>query len=148
MKKRAQEVELSRLRNTIRQAGLRSTQARVAILEQLQAASGPLTHGQVADELHTRGFDRTTIYRSLIQLAEAGLLSRGMELGDHVWRFELRGPQESSNRDHLHFVCVDCGQIKCLAGTTVDAALAPAIKRIAGGTISDVLLKGHCRKCE
>ncbi|HEX4147903.1 MAG TPA: transcriptional repressor, partial [Pirellulales bacterium] len=125
----------------------RSTQARVAILEQLHAASGPLTHGQMADELQSRGFDRTTIYRSLIELAEAGLLSR-MELGDHVWRYELRAPEDSSDRHHLHFVCVDCGRIKCLAGTTVEVALAPAIKRLAGGTISDVLLKGHCRKCE
>lgn len=147
MKKRGKQIDPAMLRNKIRQAGLRSTQARVAILEQLQAASGPLSHAQVADDLESRGFDRTTIYRSLIELAEAGLLSR-LELGDHVWRYELRGEDDSADRDHLHFVCVDCGTIECLTGTTVEAALAPAVKHIAAGTISDVLLKGHCRKCE
>lgn len=147
MKKRGKQIDPAMLRNKIRQAGLRSTQARVAILEQLHAASGPLSHAQVADDLESRGFDRTTIYRSLIELAEAGLLSR-LELGDHVWRYELRGEDDSADRDHLHFVCVDCGTIECLTGTTVEAALAPAVKHIAAGTISDVLLKGHCRKCE
>jgi Fur family ferric uptake transcriptional regulator len=130
----------------IRNAGLRSTQARIAILEQLLACEGPLTHGQIADALEPRGFDRTTIYRSLVELAEAGLLAR-MELGDHVWRYELQGTAEGGKPEHLHFLCVDCGRIECLDGTTVEGALAPAVKRAARGAISDVLLKGHCRDC-
>jgi Fur family ferric uptake transcriptional regulator len=145
VKKQKKQPDFGEFRDMIRQAGLRSTQARAAILEKLYAANGPLTHAQVADDLESRGFDKTTVYRSLVEMAEAGLLSR-MELGDHVWRYELRG-SEPGEAEHLHFLCVDCGKINCLPEMTVDAALAPALKRAAGGTISDVLLKGHCRAC-
>ncbi|HEX4132463.1 MAG TPA: transcriptional repressor [Pirellulales bacterium] len=145
--KRAKQPDFAAYRDRIRQAGLRSTQARVAILERLHQASGPMTHAQVAEELENRGFDKTTIYRSLVELAEARILSR-MELGDHVWRYELRDSGDKRQDDHLHFVCVDCGRIECLEGTSAQAALAPSIKRAATGTISDVLLKGHCRQCE
>lgn len=149
--KSRKETDFSVFRDKIRQAGLRSTQARVAVLERLQSAAGPLTHAQVADDLEARGFDKATIYRSLVELAEVGLLSR-MELGDHVWRYELRAEKPADEHapgaEHLHFVCTDCGKIECLDGVTVDSALAPAIKRATGGTINDVLLKGTCRKCE
>jgi len=144
--KRKKPSDFASFRDRIREAGLRSTQARVAILERLDAAAGPLTHAQVAAELEARGFDKTTVYRSLVELADAGLLAR-MELGDHVWRYELRRQEKSGAKDHLHFVCVDCGRIDCLTGLSVEAALAPALKRAAHGTISDVLLKGHCDAC-
>ena len=147
MKSRRSQPDASALRNRIRQAGLRSTQARVAILERLEANRGPLTHAQVADDLVSRGFDKATIYRSLVEMAEAGLLTR-MELGDHVWRYELRPSPEANRRQHLHFLCLDCGKIECLDGTSVESALAPAIKRATSGTISEVLLKGHCRQCK
>ena len=147
MKPRPKPSDFDTYRDQIRRAGLRSTQARVAILERLQTSSRPMTHAQVADDLESRGFDRATIYRSLIEMAEAGLLTR-MELGDHVWRFELRPPATADQAEHLHFLCVDCGKIECLDGTSVASALAPAIKRATAGTISEVLLKGHCRECK
>jgi Fur family ferric uptake transcriptional regulator len=147
MKAKKHTADLPTLRDQIRSAGLRSTQARIAILERMQTSAGPLTHAQVADDLEPRGFDRATIYRSLVEMAEAGLLAR-MELGDHVWRYETRNTSDSAAAPHLHFVCVDCGHIECLEGTSVEAALQPAIKRVAGGTISEVLLKGSCRQCK
>jgi Fur family transcriptional regulator, ferric uptake regulator len=100
-----------------------------------------------ADDLEARRFDRATIYRSLVEMAEAGLLSR-MELGDHVWRSELRRVTNADQPEHLHFLCVDCGKIECLHGTSVASALAPSIKLATGGTISEVLLKGRCRECK
>ena len=48
-----------------------------------------------------------------------------MELGDRVWRYKLIGHAEDA--PHLHFLCVDCGKIECLDGTSVAKALAPAI---------------------
>jgi Fur family ferric uptake transcriptional regulator len=134
-------------RDMIRQAGLRSTQARIAILERLYMAQGPVSHAEVADDLESRGFDKATIYRSLVELAEAGMLAR-MELGDHVWRYELRTSQNTTDSQHLHFLCIDCGRIECLTGATVETALAPLMKRVTSGTISEVLLKGHCKQCK
>lgn len=146
MKAARKRPDAGYFRDQIRQAGLRSTQARVAILERLYASQGPLTHAEVAEELETRGFDKATIYRSLMEMAEAGLLTR-MELGDHVWRYEARRGREREPAAHLHFLCIDCGKIECLDGTSAATALAPAIRRATRGTISEVLLKGHCRAC-
>lgn len=146
MKKTSKVPTATAFRDMIRKAGLRSTQARIAILERLYAAQGPVTHADVADELESRGFDKATIYRSLIELAESGLLAR-MELGDHVWRYELRASQAADSQ-HLHFLCIDCGRIECLTGATVETALAPLMKRVTSGTISEVLLKGHCKQCK
>jgi Fur family transcriptional regulator, ferric uptake regulator len=147
VKKSSKVPTVAAFRDMIRKAGLRSTQARIAILERLHTNQGPVTHAEVADELESRGFDKATIYRSLIELAEAGLLAR-MELGDHVWRYELRASRDSVASQHLHFLCIDCGRIECLTGATVETALAPLMKRVTTGTISEVLLKGHCKQCK
>lgn len=146
MKAAKRKPDLNHFRDLIRQSGLRSTQARVAILERLHASEGPLTHAEVADELESRGFDKATIYRSLVEMADAGLLTR-LELGDHVWRFEARRDSQAEASAHLHFLCLDCGKIECLGGTSAATALAPAIRRATRGTISEVLLKGRCREC-
>lgn len=126
---------------------MRSTQARIAILERLQASNGPKTHAQIADDLQAGGFDRATIYRSLVEMAEARLLTR-LELGDRVWRYELRRASPADQSEHLHFLCVDCGKIECLNGTSVATALTSSIRRAPNGTISEVLLKGHCQQCQ
>ena len=115
MRKKTSAPDLDAIRKTIRDAGLRSTHARVAVLNRLQETEGPLTHAEIADELAPFGYDRATIYRNLVELAEAGLLSR-MELGDHVWRFELRRDADEHDGDHTHFLCVDCGGVSCVTG--------------------------------
>ena len=69
--------------------GLRCTAARMAVLDHVMTATGPKTHAEVAEALSDRGFDRATIYRNLTELTEAKIISR-VELGDHVWRFELK----------------------------------------------------------
>src|SRR4051812_24845920 len=74
--------------STLRGAGLRRTGPRVAVLERLEAATAPLSHGEVAAMLTPAGFDRATVYRNLIDLVKKGLVRRA-DLGDHVWRFEL-----------------------------------------------------------
>jgi len=52
------------------------------------SAEGPMSHADVAGELASHGLDRATVYRNLMDLADAGLVSRA-DHGDHVWRFSL-----------------------------------------------------------
>jgi Fur family transcriptional regulator, ferric uptake regulator len=137
---------LEKVRGRLRTAGLRCTAARLWVMQQLIDATRPLTHAQVADVLRPRGFDRATIYRNLIELTEAGLVSR-VELGDHVWRFELRRPGGGHERDHPHFVCVDCGDVTCLSSVSVNIKPAPGSKQSPIGKITEVLLKGRCGQC-
>ena len=134
------------LRDRLRGAGLRSTLARIAVLEQLDSAPGPLSHAELADVLVPMGFDRATVYRNLIDLTEAGLVSR-TELGDHLWRFETRRAGQDHAAQHPHFVCVDCGEVSCLADINFDISPSPGSKRSVIGELTEVLLKGRCGRC-
>jgi Fur family ferric uptake transcriptional regulator len=142
------------VRDRIRGAGLRCTAARVAVMRHLQSAAGPLTHAEVSDALDHLGFDRATIYRNLTELTEAGLAAR-VELGDHVWRFEAQRAGGHRWDDHAHFVCTTCGEVSCVDGVEValppQAGEAAAGKRPAGGrigSVTEVLLKGRCERCD
>lgn len=140
--KRADTPVLDDIRRLIRDKGLRGTPARLAVLRQLFGALGPMTHSQVADALSPQGFDKATIYRNLVDLADVGLLHR-LELGDHVWRFELR----QGAGDHTHFLCVDCGDVSCVPDLSHKAAVTLVGERAALGRVTEVVLKGHCKQC-
>jgi Fur family ferric uptake transcriptional regulator len=149
-RKSAASTDAARI--VIRAAGLRCTAARLAVLEHLVTARGPRTHAEVATALADRGFDRATIYRNLTELTEARLVSR-MELGDHVWRFELLRPGAKGDRpgEHPHFVCDTCGTVSCLEGVEVAITPKPRATRTGGrriGAVREVLLKGQCPQCE
>jgi len=139
--------DLTGLRNEIRAAGMRSTAPRISVLERLRRADAPLSHAEITEELLPLGFDRATIYRNLVDLSEAGLVSR-VELGDHVWRYEVRGaePREGEG-EHPHFVCNDCGTVSCLPAVSVDIRPAPGSRRSVVAEVSDIVLKGRCESC-
>ncbi len=164
------------LRERLQAVGLRCTAARLTVLQHLVDNTGPKTHAEVSDALADKGFDRATIYRNLIELTEAGILSR-VELGDHVWRFELRATDAAGRHEesHPHFVCTSCGEVSCLDDVTVaitpkkaEKAASPAGKAKKPGAksmapasvraqrksvseiprVTEVLLKGRCGNCE
>ena len=132
----------------LRSAGLRSTAPRIAVLEYFHVHAGPNSHAELFKALEDRGFDRATIYRILMDLAEVKILSR-TDLGDHVWRFELKkgvGGVEHTE-EHPHFVCVDCGEVSCLPGLSFKLdGHGKAPRSVAKNKIA-VQLKGRCDSC-
>lgn len=136
---------IDQIRDMLRRAGLRSTAPRIVVLQHLHGATSPVTHADVSDALTPRGFDRTTVYRNLIALTEAGLITR-IDLGDHVWRFELNRGHTAHTLDHPHFVCENCGEVQCLHDTTVTIATS-AGEPASLPEISEILLKGRCTNC-
>lgn len=136
--------EIAELRESLRRAGLRSTNARLVVLERLRAAKSPLSHAELADELTPRGLDKATVFRNLNDLAEAGLVVR-TELGDHVWRFEVVDHGHDGPGRHPHFVCVACGSVTCLGGFKLPQ-LTSRGRRI--GRVTEILLRGRCKSCE
>ena len=146
MKKARAAEEISELKALLRGSGLRSTSARLAVLQQLRAAKTPLSHAELAKELVPTGLDRATVYRNLMDLAEIGLVARA-ELGDHVWRYEVRREGHDHSAEHPHFVCIDCGAVTCLTDVHVDISPAPGSKKSTISSLTEVLLKGHCGKC-
>ena len=133
-------------REALRAAKLRSTTSRVAVLQYLAEARKPLSHSDVSDALVPEGYDKSTLYRCLVELADAGLLNR-LDAGDHAWRFELRAPDAHNKGEHPHFMCLDCGTVTCLPDVEVRIAPSKAAKSSVGD-VTEIFLKGHCRECK
>jgi len=144
MNKKNDAVIVEKAREILRAAGLRSTPARIAVLIALQRGSKPQTHAELSDRLVPMGFDKATVFRNLTDLTDAELVSR-TELGDHVWRFEIRDPSHDRS-SHPHFVCVDCGTVSCMDGIALPNDSQKKTLNIA--RITEILVKGHCLVCE
>lgn len=134
-------------RDVLRKAGLRSTGPRVAVLGWLSQSTTPVSHSEIFVALAHEGFDRATLYRNLIDLAEAGIVRR-TDLGDHVWRYELRASEDGHVVEHPHFVCTDCGEVACLPGVAVKIVTTGSeTPRSVRTRKVAVQLSGRCNGC-
>jgi Fur family ferric uptake transcriptional regulator len=133
-------------RSALRAAGLKCTEQRLAVLRELERASAPLSHREMLARLSRFRWDPATTFRNLNDLCEAGLVAR-IDVGDHVWRFELQERTARRNSGHPHFLCLACGTVTCLHEvSTTDAALRlPVPDEVQ--MVEEVLLKGRCAKC-
>ena len=146
MKANLAERNVQWAKGILKTASLRSTAARIAVLQLLAGAAKPVSHAEVVDSLQNYGFDQSTVFRSLQELSEAGILSR-LDLGDQVRRFELRDAAGSDELEHPHFMCVDCGKVSCLDEFSFRLSPSRGPRREQLGQITEILLKGHCGDC-
>lgn len=136
------------LRERIRGAGLRATAARVTVLRALTGRASASSHPEITAALADDGWDRATLYRNLVDMTGVGLLRR-VDLGDHVWRYELAGGPERAHEDdeHPHFLCTVCGDVACLPDMVFpvpDGRVPAAVRR---GEVA-IQLRGRCDRCE
>lgn len=136
---------VSKTRKLLSDCGLRTTAARLAVIHWLQRATSPATHADIAADLVPLGFDKATVLRNLTDLVEAGLVTR-RELGDHVWRFEIRDQSHPDGCQHAHFICVDCGSVTCLHKVELPKAAMKSVTEI--GRVTEILIRGHCVLCQ
>ena len=91
--------------------------------------------------------DRTTVYRNLVDLTEVGLVQR-TDLGDHVWRFELkRSRTEGDDAKHPHFTCSGCGTVACLPEVTLKVKPGKGVPRSLSRQKVEIQLRGLCDTC-
>ena len=141
------ETDAASAKQALRDAGLRATAARVAVLKLLSSEGGPMSHAEVVDSLADFGFDQSTLFRCLNEIADVGLVSR-LDLGDQTRRFELRTPSDEFEFTHPHFMCVDCGKLTCMNEFSVQITPSRGPRRAMLGTITEITLRGHCGNCE
>jgi Fur family ferric uptake transcriptional regulator len=80
-----------------------------------------------------------------MDLTERGLANR-RDLGDHVWRFDLRTADlRRHEQDHPHFSCTECGSLECLPREAVH--LSAALSGSAYGRSAEIQLRGRCARC-
>jgi Fur family ferric uptake transcriptional regulator len=144
MSRKADADAVAKTREMLASRGLRTTAARLAVMNWLQAANSPATHAEIATDLVPLGFDKATVLRNLTDLVEAGFVTR-KELGDHVWRFELRDHSHSDGCEHAHFICVDCGSVTCLHSFEMPKSAMKSVNEV--GEVSEILIRGHCLTC-
>lgn len=129
----------------LREAGLRVTGARLDVLQTLHESPLPMTAQDVLDQVAKLGpTDRVTVYRTLNSLVDLGIAHR-VDPGDRTWRFGLLA---KDHHQHAHFVCDDCGSIRCLeeALITVSMKGRPSPDRFKVKQ-QDVYLHGTCETC-
>jgi len=126
----------------LRRAGLRVTASRLAVLELLDRAHEPMTHHDVVDRLHGSPWNRSTLYRNLIDLTDAGLLGKS-EIGG-LMRFERLG-REGACASHPHFVCTACGTVTHLDDVVVRVE-GHGPRSLSSGAV-EVQLRGQCDDC-
>jgi Fe2+ or Zn2+ uptake regulation protein len=99
-------LDRTRLREILRERGLRITGPRLAVYEAFQSLGGHRT----VDEIHGQlervevGLTRASVYNVVADLEGAGLLCRPY-LGAGAVRYEL------ASGDHDHFLCRVCGEV-------------------------------------
>ncbi len=146
--KRPAAVTTESLKSTIRGAGLRSTSPRLVVLRRLFEATTPISHSELFEGLSAEGLDRTTVYRNLVDLTEVGLVER-TDLGDHVWRFELKRIRPGTGETgHVHFFCTGCGVVSCLDEVEVKVKPGKGAPRAVTKQKVEVQLRGLCDGCE
>ena len=144
MSQKMKTEAVAKTRKILADRGLRTTAARLAVVHWLQKANSPATHAEIAADLVPKGIDKATVLRNLTDLVEAGLVTR-KELGDHVWRFELRDESHPVGCEHAHFICIDCGRVTCLHQLEMSASVMKSLQEV--GQVTEILVRGHCDEC-
>ena len=99
---------LSQFKNALRQAGLKYTPQRVAVLEEIAIDQGHRECEDIYLALKQKGrhVSRATVYRTMDILVVNNFV-RKMEIGDGRSRYESK--VDSPHHDHL--ICTSCGNI-------------------------------------
>ena len=140
------ELTVGAAKELLKFAGLRGTAARIAVLQCLAKARSPLSHAEVTEHLREYGFDPSTVFRSLTELADAEMFYR-LDLGDGARRFEFGHGGSGNSPGHAHFVCLACGKITCLTDPDIEL-LTFSPTAVHPGRVTDIMLKGYCRRCD
>jgi Fur family transcriptional regulator, stress-responsive regulator len=126
----------------LRQAGLRATAPRVAVLRELTEVPGHHSADELAQRLRARGIPiaRASVYNVLDDLVRCELVTLA-DAGPG------RALYEAHEAGHHHFVCRRCGHVEdvpCLSGAR------PCLQADLRGAIIDdaqVILRGICARC-
>lgn len=108
----------------LREAGLRITQPRIAIITALIARAKPVSIEQIHDDLDNKSCDLVTVYRCLAAFEDIGLVRRSF-FHNGTSLYQLSDGQKTA----YHIVSKDTQEIRDLDETT-NARLADVIKQV------------------
>jgi Fur family ferric uptake transcriptional regulator len=121
---------------------LRRTRPRLAILEALLTANHPLSQEQIAENIGLDAPNKTTIYRTLTNLVETGLVHEAF-LEHRVQYYEL-AHNCGQKCCHPHFTCSRCLQTLCMTHVAAPMVQLPEDFQVQRQQIH---IEGICPKC-
>lgn len=95
----------------LRDNGISRTKTKVAMLEILALSHSPMSVADVHVELGTDSCDVSTVFRTMTQFKEKGLV-RELNIGEDFYRYEFIHPEHDHH--HHHVRCRVCGDIQAL----------------------------------
>lgn len=142
MRQNAHEAPASA--DMLRTHGFRVTKGRVRLLDTLARSGTPLSVQELRAKLKDAQ-DQATLYRTLTDLAAAGIVRR-VDLNTGTAHFEYTPGREH----HHHVVCTRCGTIEDIDNCALDALEKQLMKRSKSfARISSHSLEffGQCVRC-
>lgn len=124
----------------------RVTSGKINLLSVLNKAQKPLSVIQILELWKGKKPDQATLYRSLTNLANKGIIKR-IDLNTGTAHFEYT----PSNPHHHHLICSDCGTVEDVAICSIDTLENKIIKKSkAFKSIYSHNLEffGHCTSCQ
>jgi Fur family transcriptional regulator, ferric uptake regulator len=128
------------------EAGYQKGAARRAVIECLGREACAVSAQEIEDELRGAGpgVGRASIYRTLDQLEQLGLVHR-LDLGTGVATYEPAGP---SGEHHHHLLCDRCGRVFPFHDANLERTITDLARRSDFDVSAhDVTLHGLCPRC-
>ncbi|MFZ6773796.1 Fur family transcriptional regulator [Undibacterium sp. SXout7W] len=143
----------------LRQAGVRTTEARQRALLTLLTNRHAMSHLEIQDALPD--MDRVTLYRALDCLTEAGLAHK-ISGDDRVFRYSTGSERpdnmasdKATQHQHGHFRCTRCNRVFCLDDVPNATSLRDQLRTTLDATLGrgfqshdiELTIKGWCADC-
>jgi Fe2+ or Zn2+ uptake regulation protein len=130
------------IENSVREAGLKLTPQRFAVLEYLIKTPEHPTADEIGAELnrHFPRASRATIYNTLNSLRDAGLIHEVFIEG-YIARYD------TNLDEHHHFVCRVCDKLEDIPITSVDSLQNINLSKGYKAESYEIVLRGVCSSC-
>jgi Fur family transcriptional regulator, ferric uptake regulator len=132
--------------SALAEAGHEKGAARRAVVECLGRQACAISAQEIEEQLRRvgPGVGRASIYRTLEQLVELGLVHR-LDMGTGTARYE---PADASGEHHHHLVCDRCGKLVPFEDAGLERAISGLARRSRFEVSEhDVTLHGLCERC-
>lgn len=143
----ATEADVTRegadMARTLRDAGLRVTRQRLAVLDALRDRTVALSAQDMYHEFRQQGesIGLSTVYRTMESLQDAGVVDSIDREGEQAFRL-------CSTTHHHHLICISCNEVEELKGTIVEEWVSRVSRTYdfeVTGHRADIY--GRCARC-
>lgn len=140
-------IELLRLREVLKVAGLPLTPSRAALLWGLQRANAPVSLAELSETFEAKGWARASVTRAVNELIGAGLVSRRSPPGKGV-QFLTAAPEPTLPEGTEYYLCEGCSVNECLEDAHLAASGSGSGPKVLPKVALTKMVVSLCRRRE